>query len=214
MESEANMIRYGLAVLAGTLLAAAPAHAQSHQHGPQPASRPAAHSHQDGGHEHCAMHAEKHGTKHAADAADAAAPAGAAHAGHGASAAHAAHGAGDGQASHDMGAMHRYAPKMLVQHRDGLELTDTQVAALEALQAAHKADCERRKALVKAAEEAAATELAADSPDLDAYGSQLRAAAGHRVDCKVDMARMVAAAKALLTPEQASHLEHMDHAGH
>jgi hypothetical protein len=205
------MIRYGLAALAGTLLAAAPAHAQSHQHGPQPASRPAAHSHQGGGHEHCAMHAEKHGTKHAADAATSA---GAAHAGHGASAAHAAHGAGDGQAGHDMGAMHRYAPKMLLRHRNGLELTDTQVAALEALQAAHKADCERHKALVKAAEEAAAAEPAADSSAPDAYGSQLRTAAGHRVGCKVDMARMVAAAKALLTPEQASHLEHMDHAGH
>ncbi|HSJ07187.1 MAG TPA: hypothetical protein VK936_10810 [Longimicrobiales bacterium] len=203
------MIRYGLAVLAGMLLAAAPAHAQSHQHAPAATpAQPAAHSHQDGGHEHCAKHAEKHGTKQAADAA---APAGAAHAGHGASAAQAA---GDGQTGHDMGAMHRYAPMMLIRHRDGLGLTGEQVAALESLQASHKADCERRKALVKAAEDAAAAELAADSPDLDAYGTQLRNAAGHRVDCKVDMARMVASAKALLTPEQALHLEHMDHAGH
>jgi hypothetical protein len=209
------MIRYGLAVLAGTLLAAAPAHAQSHQHGPaQPASQPAARSQQGGEHEHCAKHAEKHGTKHAHGTAGTPAAADATHAGHGDSAAHAGHGAGDGQAGHDMGAMHRYAPKMLLQHRDGLGLTDTQVAALESLQAAHKADCERRKALAKAAEEAAAAEVAADSPDLDAYGSQLRTAAGHRVDCKVDMARMVASARALLTPQQASHLEHMDHAGH
>jgi hypothetical protein len=65
---------------------------------------------------------------------------------------------------------------MLLQHREALKLTAEQVQQLEALQAAHKADCERRMALVKAADEAAVAAL--ERPDLAAYEAKLREAAG------------------------------------
>lgn len=186
------MKRFATAIVFGGMLAAVPAAAQQthgshgtqgggHQHGAQQ---------QAGGHEHCEKHAARHGQGE-----------------------HAAHGQqAHGQQAHGgMMEQHRTAPKMLLKQRDMLQLTAAQVEQLEALQAAHKADCEKRMAAVKAAEEAAAAALSQATPDLTAYGARLREAANHKVDCKVDMARISQAGAALLTAQQRAHLSHMQH---
>jgi hypothetical protein len=216
------MIKPGIAVLLGGLLAMSPVHAQSHDahrpghsgaHGARDAH--GEHGRQEGAH-HCEMHAAKHGAK---------AEAAASHAGHGShaapaspadGAAHAAHGAHGSQGAQAGGMMdaHRTAPKMLLKHREMLQLTASQVEQLEAMQAAHKADCERRMQAAKAADAAAAAVLAAAEPDVSAYEARLREAAGHRVDCKVDMARLSQAGAALLTDAQRVHLPHLQHASH
>jgi hypothetical protein len=212
------MIRIAAIALAGGLLAAAPLHGQAgHQHGTHQHGTPQAtqqHQHgaaEHGSHGHCPMHAQKHGAEQgAAHGAHHGAGHGAAHGahdgtGHGAEqGAH--HGAGHGDASH------RNSPMMLLQHREALKLTAEQVQQLEALQAAHKADCERRMALVKAADEAAVAAL--ERTDLAAYEAKLREAAGYRIECKVDMARISQAGLALLTAEQRAHLAHAGHAAH
>jgi hypothetical protein len=215
-ELRGMMIKPGIAVLLGGLLAMTPVHAQSHdahRHGRGTAH--GTHGEQEG-RQHCEMHAAKHGAKaegaashagHGSHAAPASRADGAAHGAHGS---HAAHGA---QAGGMMDA-HRTAPKMLLKHREMLQLTASQVEQLEALQAAHKADCEKRMAAAKAADAAAAAALAAAEPDVAAYEARLREAAGHRVDCKVDMARLGQAGAALLTDAQRAHLPHLQHASH
>lgn len=178
------MIRLSMAVMTGIFLAAAPLHAQT-SHG--------AHGH---GGAHPAMH--EHGQQqhercpmHADRPGD-------------------RHGGAAGAAE----AAHRYGPMMLLQHREALQLTTAQVAALEALQAGHHADCEPRMALVRAAEQSARAALSADTPDLAAYEAALREAATHKVDCKVDNARIGQAGNALLTAEQRVFNAHAGHAGH
>jgi hypothetical protein len=203
-ELRGMMIKPGIAVLLGGLLAMTPVHAQSHdahRHGRGTAH--GTHGEQDG-RQHCEMHAAKHGAQ---------AEGAASHAGHGSHASHGSHGSHGAQAGGMMDA-HRTAPKMLLKHREMLQLTASQVEQLEALQAAHKADCEKRMAAAKAADAAAAAALAAAEPDVAAYEARLREAAGHRVDCKVDMARLGQAGAALLTDAQRAHLPHLQHASH
>lgn len=187
------MIRLSMAVMTGIFLAAAPLHAQTSHgaHGPG-AAHPAMHEHGQQQHEHCPKHGDKHADTHGDT--------------HGDKHGHSHAGAAD--------AVHRYAPKMLLQQREALQLMTAQVEALEALQAGHKADCERRMALVKAAEQTARAALSADTPDLAVYEASLREAATHKVDCKVDMARIGQAGSALLTAEQRARYAHTNHAGH
>jgi Spy/CpxP family protein refolding chaperone len=111
-----------------------------------------------------------------------------------------------------MASGHGHGPKMVLQHGAALELTAVQVQQLEALQAAHKAECEERMARVQAAE--AAAEAALVQADLATYEAQLRTAAGYKVECKVDMARISQAGLALLTPGQRARLMQLSHAGH
>jgi hypothetical protein len=211
------MMKLGTVVLVGSLLSALPLNAQSHgahQHPVQKqeqagAPDQAAHKSE---HEHCAKHAEKHAAKHGAQAGDAAHGSHGAHAARESQGGHASHGAAG--ANGGMMEQHRTAPKMLLKHRDMLELTAAQVEQLEGLQAAHKADCEKRMAAVKAAESSAAAALASDTPDLGTYEAKLREAANTKVDCKVDMARISQAGAALLTDAQRAHLAHMQHAAH
>jgi Spy/CpxP family protein refolding chaperone len=111
-------------------------------------------------------------------------------------------------------AVHRYAPKKLLEHRAMLNLTAAQVERLEALQAQHKADCHARMELVRAAETAAEAALLQEAADLRTFEVKLREAANLKVDCKLDMARTGQVAFGLLTPEQRTHLAHMSHGGH
>jgi Spy/CpxP family protein refolding chaperone len=143
-------------------------------------------------------------------------PAQAQQAGHGQHGQHGQHADGAG---HDMNcrhddAAHRFAPKMLLQHGEMLGLTAQQVTQLEALHARHHEDCEARKEQRKEAEAAAEAALLQPTPDLVAFERYLRQAANLQVDCKVDMARTGQQAAALLTPEQRTHLTHMNHGGH
>jgi Spy/CpxP family protein refolding chaperone len=119
------------------------------------------------------------------------------------------HGAG-----HAADPLHRNMPKMILMHADGLKLTAAQVEQLESLQAAHKAACEARMALAKAAEQGAAEAVAQATPDARTFEAKLREAAGYKVECKLDMLRTGQAAQAALTAEQRAHLGHMGHAGH
>jgi Spy/CpxP family protein refolding chaperone len=166
-----DMIRFSAACAAALVLAAAPAFAQSHQHG---AAAGGGHGGMD-----CPMHGASHGgSEHANDPA------------------------------------HRYAPKMLIEHREHLKLTDAQVAGLEALQAAHKANCEANMAAVTKAEETAAAALAAATPDLAAYEAALLEAAVIRVRCKVDMVKAGQEALRQLTAEQRQQLQNMHRMHH
>jgi Spy/CpxP family protein refolding chaperone len=133
------------------------------------------------------------------------------HGNHGAQAGQQAHGEHEGMDCKHDDAAHRYAPKMLLEHRDMLQLTAQQVQQLEALQARHHEDCQPRMQQVKAAEEAANAALLAATPDLAAFERYLRQAANLKVDCKVDMARTGQQAVALLTAQQRTHLSHMNH---
>jgi hypothetical protein len=186
------MMRIGTLLLAGGLFTAAPLAAQTpHQHGGQGSQHGAQGSHQhgaqaDGSGMHCPMHEAKHGAQEGQA----------------------------GQAGHGSDAVHRYAPKMLLEHRDMLQLTPQQVERFEALQAQHKADCQARMARVKAAEEAAAAALQLDTPDVQLFETKSREAANLKVDCKVDMVRTGQLALAALTAEQRAHLAHMNHSGH
>lgn len=121
------------------------------------------------------------------------------------------HGAG---VDHMADPAHRYMPKMLMQHTEMLKLSAEQTAALEKLQAAHKAECEEHMVGVKAAEAAAAKLLDEATVDLQKYEASLREAAELKVKCRVGMVATGQQAKALLTPEQLEHLTHMTHAGH
>jgi Spy/CpxP family protein refolding chaperone len=124
------------------------------------------------------------------------------------------HGAGGEHASHGSDPVHRYAPMMLLQHREMLNLTAAQAERLEALQAAHKADCHARMERVKAAEQAALAALTAATADVATFEAKSREAANLKVDCKVDMVKMGQEALTVLTAEQRAHLAHMGHAGH
>jgi Spy/CpxP family protein refolding chaperone len=148
----------------------------------------AAHNHGQAAGDKPEMKCEMHAAKHGADAE---------------------HGA-----AHAADPLHRNMPKMILMHADGLKLTAAQVEQLEALQTAHKADCEARMALVKAAEQAASEAVALATPDARTFEAKLREAAGYKVDCKLDMLRTGQAAQAVLTAEQRAHLGHMGHAGH
>jgi hypothetical protein len=145
-------------------------------------------AHEGGANAHCAMHQAKHGGGEAAAAGE-----------------HAMHGAD---------AVHRYAPKLLLQNRAMLQLTAAQVEQFEALQAQHKAECQERMARVKAAEAAAAAALELATPDVQLFETKSREAANLKIDCKVDMVRIGQQALAALTAEQRAHLAHMNHGGH
>jgi hypothetical protein len=219
-----------LGAIAVAALLSAPVHAQSvSSHASHGAHASHAEHTQAAARAHCPMHEAKHGVTqdgaHGAQGVHGAYASHGAHRAHEAQEAHASHAlhATDAaqsatppaaQPAHAMNTAHRFAPGMLLQHADGLGLTAEQTAQLEALKAAHKADCERRMAATKAAESAAAAALTAESPSLVEYEALLLDAAKHKVDCRVDMARTTRSAKALLTPAQRAHIEHMTHTGH
>jgi Spy/CpxP family protein refolding chaperone len=180
------MIKLGIAALAAGLFAVAPLHAQ-HTHGQH---RQQAQPAQQQAHEHGAeggMHCPMHAEKHGVEGE---------------------------HASHASDPVHRYAPKMLLQHREMLNLTAAQAERLEALQAAHKADCHARMERVKAAEQAALAALAGATPDVATFEAKSREAANLKVDCKVDMVKTGQEALTVLTAEQRAHLAHMGHTGH
>jgi Spy/CpxP family protein refolding chaperone len=126
------------------------------------------------------------------------------------------HGAEGGMKCDMNDAVHRSAPKKLLEHREMLQLTAPQIAKLEALQAAHHDDCNARMERVKAAEAAAAAALELAAPDVALFEAKSREAANLKIDCKVDMVRKGQEAAALLTPAQRAHLAHMSagHGGH
>jgi Spy/CpxP family protein refolding chaperone len=118
------------------------------------------------------------------------------------------------QGDHTADPAHAMMPMMIMKHGDMLKLTPSQKTALEGLQAAHKQMCEKNKAAMKTAGEAAAKLLEAPRPDMAAYEARLRETADLQVKCKLDMAVTGQKAKALLTAEQLQHLSHMGASGH
>jgi Spy/CpxP family protein refolding chaperone len=120
----------------------------------------------------------------------------------------------EGGADHATGPAHRYMPELLLKHASGLELTETQTAQLQQLQAAHHEHCQTTSAAVRASEAAAAELLSAESPDMKRYEALLREAANLKVDCRLDMASMAQAAKSLLTAAQREHITHVSHSAH
>jgi Spy/CpxP family protein refolding chaperone len=127
--------------------------------------------------------------------------------------AHGQHGAGEGAMDCAMhgDAVHRHAPKLLLQHGEMLRLTPAQVEQLGALQAAHHGLCHPRMEQRKAAEAAATAALEQDTPDIAAFEARSREAANLKIECQVDMVRTGQRALGLLTAEQKTHLSHMSH---
>lgn len=97
-------------------------------------------------------------------------------------------------------------PGMMLRLREFLDLTDGQVAQLEALR--DSAGTEARQYMIQGmqAMHGAAALLAPSSTDLDAYAAQLGEAASEMVQARVAMARAGVAARDILTDDQRQRL--------
>jgi Spy/CpxP family protein refolding chaperone len=98
-------------------------------------------------------------------------------------------------------------PASLLRMRDALELTEPQVARLEAIQAEVQTTVQPQRSAMMSTHTAAAQALQGDSPDFDAYQQDLQAAANIMVQAHVAMARAQVEARAILTPDQRERLE-------
>lgn len=97
-------------------------------------------------------------------------------------------------------------PGMVLRLQESLELTEDQIAQLEALRDSARATMRRHMLQGMQGMRAASELLTADSPDLDAYGAQLREAMNHMTLAHVAMARAGIEARQALTPEQRDRL--------
>lgn len=97
-------------------------------------------------------------------------------------------------------------PAMLLRLEESLELTDDQVARLEALH--ESAQTEMRQHMMQGMQTMRSSHelLDGESPELSAYEARLREAANHMVLAHTAMARAAVDARALLTPEQQERL--------
>lgn len=97
-------------------------------------------------------------------------------------------------------------PAMILRLEESVELTDDQVARLEALH--ESAQSEMRQHMMQGMQTMRAAQelLDGDSPELSAYEARLREAANHMVLAHTAMARAAVDARALLSPEQRERL--------
>lgn len=100
-------------------------------------------------------------------------------------------------------------PNMILRMRDVLDLSDEQVGHLEEIR--DGSEGQPMSETVMQARERAQQALAGDNPDFDAYESALRDAMDGMVEMHVEMARVTAEAKEVLTEEQRMRLEEIGH---
>lgn len=110
---------------------------------------------------------------------------------------------------HAGGMEHPVTPTMLLHHAKDLELTEDQVAKVTQLATASKAACETHLGAAGDAHKAAAALLgdAAATPDLAQYQAKLGEAIRHVVEAHVGVVKAGVDAKALLTPAQVEKLK-------
>jgi Spy/CpxP family protein refolding chaperone len=101
------------------------------------------------------------------------------------------------------------SPAALLQHRESLGLSATQVTRLETLNARTHGSVMPHMQPATQAHTAAAEMLRADRPDFAAYEARIREAADHMVRTHVEMARVAVEARQVLTPEQRTRLDTM-----
>lgn len=97
-------------------------------------------------------------------------------------------------------------PAMILGLEESLELTDDQVARLEALHESAQTEMRQHRMQGMQTMRSAQELLEGESPDLSAYEERLREAANHMVLAHTAMARAGVDARALLTPEQRERL--------
>jgi len=97
-------------------------------------------------------------------------------------------------------------PGMVLRLKGVLDLTDSQVTQLEALRDSARSTMRQHMMQGMQLMRSASTLLAGDSPDLDAYQAQLLEASKHMVLAHTARARVLMAARQLLTPQQRERL--------
>lgn len=110
---------------------------------------------------------------------------------------------------HQGGMEHPVTPTMLLHHAKDLELTQDQVAKVTQLATASQAACETHLKAATEAHHAAAALLgdAATNPDVAQYEARLREAITHVLQAHVGVVKAGVEAKAVLTPAQVDKLK-------
>ena len=113
------------------------------------------------------------------------------------------------QAQMCMAMMGGASPAMLLQHRDALGLSQSQVQRLERLQNEVQTSVMPHMRPGMQAHAAAAEVLKADTPDFAAYEARLREGADHMVRTHVALARVGVEARKVLTAEQRNRVSNL-----
>lgn len=106
-----------------------------------------------------------------------------------------------------MGGMLAGGPAMILQLRGSLDLTDDQVARLEALRDSARSEMRQQTHQGMQAIQAASRQLAPATTDLEAYATGLRQAAEHIIQAHIALARAGVEARSVLTEEQQGRLD-------
>ena len=93
-------------------------------------------------------------------------------------------------------------PAMILQHKEKLGLSASQVTRLEGLQKEGAATCKQHMQLAMTAHRAANQLLEPAAPDFGAYSAKLKEATAHMVEAHVAMAKSAVAAREVLTTAQ------------
>lgn len=93
-------------------------------------------------------------------------------------------------------------PMMLVHHAEELGLDEEQVARMEALREETHSAVQHHQEQAQAARERAMALLTGETPDLEGFSKELRAAADHTVQAQVTMTRAHLEARSALSSEQ------------
>ncbi len=107
-----------------------------------------------------------------------------------------------------MGMMAGPSPSLILRQKEPLNLTDSQVERLEAIQKEVTGARESHMAQVRPLHMQAMKALEGDEPDLAGYESALKKLADHHVSMQVEMARFGQRALEVLTPEQRSNVRY------
>ncbi len=113
------------------------------------------------------------------------------------------------QAQMCMAMMGGASPAVLLQHREALGLSQSQVQRLERLQNEVRMSVMPHMQPGMQAHAAAAEVLKADTPDFAAYEARLREAADHMVRTHVALARVGVEARKVLTAEQRNRVSNL-----
>ncbi len=113
------------------------------------------------------------------------------------------------QAQMCMAMMGGASPAVLLQHREALGLSQSQVQRLERLQNEVRLSVMPHMQPGMQAHAAAAEVLKADTPDFAAYEARLREAADHMVRTHVALARVGVEARKVLTAEQRNRVSNL-----